>query len=367
MASVSFNHRLSVREEWTRARLVVAEGIPDGWDDLVEGAPPTVSERWIGISPRLPGYRTFALVHDGRPLVAVGGGVAEGVLENTRLDPWHILSGRSVGHGLVPDGPHPWRGLEPADVFPCGVFMFPHYELLPVGPAAAAPAAGAALVRALLDWAADERLRSVSFLYLRPEAQPLVDALRDEGGEVVDLIARCDLEVAWDDFEGYLGSLSLQNRGNARRELRKLAARGVEIGSRGIREHEPELVELRCKLAAKYDGRPDAGKEAAVLERFRASFAPEELTLFTAERGGKLLCFSLFVRDGTHWTAYSGAADYDDPASRFAYFATHFYRPLGLAASLGIRTVGYGLGSVEAKRRRGCRLTPLLAAGRLIS
>jgi hypothetical protein len=113
---------------------------------------------------------------------------------------------------------------------------------------------------------------------------------------------------------------------------------------------------------AKYANTPDPAKEAAFLARVRATFAPDEISVFEAVRGDTVLGFSLFIQDGDVWMPMATGSEYGDPASRFTYFATLFYRPAELAAQRGVRLIPYGLGSWAAKRARGCRLSPLYAA-----
>lgn len=340
-------------------------GWPDEqWAETSRGAPPTVTPRWINLAPtRLPGeFTTFTLAGPDAPAVGIGGVVMESVFGNDRIDPYAILSGRSAHQGLALHGPYPWRGLEPAQVYPCLLLMFPHYECLPVGPAAGSVAACAELVRELVRWARERGVRSVVFEYLTPEAAALVTALREAGFTLVELASRCDLEVRWDSFESYLALLPSKRRIVVRRELRALADLGVRVSEGSLEEHESELVRLRCQLVAKYGNRVDPAKEAAFLERVRTRFAPDEVSVFTARRDGALLGFGLFIREGEYWVPLLTGTDYTDPASRLTYFATLFYRPVELAPARGVKIIPYGLGSWAAKRLRGCRLNPLYAA-----
>jgi predicted N-acyltransferase len=179
---------------------------------------------------------------------------------------------------------------------------------------------------------------------------------------VVELAARCDLRVTWDSFDGYLAGLPSKRRIAVRRELRALADLGVTVTERTLHGEEPGLVRLRCQLVAKYGNRPDPAKEAAFLDRVRTGFAPGEVSVFEAVRGGTVLGFGLFVRDGDTWVPVLTGTDYADPASRLTYFATLFYRPAELAPGRGVRLIPYGLGSWAAKQARGCRPSPLHAA-----
>jgi uncharacterized protein len=343
------------------AVLEVTPVLPAEWDDLVGSGPAWATRRWLDLAPsRLPGEPvTIALRRNGRTVLAVRGTVVTERSPNTRLDPYAIFSGASVRQGLAVAGPHPWAEVPEQDVLPCLLLMLPHYQTVPVGPAAADPAACAGLVAAVLDWAAGNGIRSVAAQYLDPAAAPLRDALVTAGGTAVVLADRCDLTVTWSDFDGFVASLPSKRRVEVRRERRVLADRGVAVGHGPLGADTSELVGLRCGLVGKYGGRPDPAREAAALNRIRATF-PGATTVFTARAaGGGLLGFSVFALDGDTWTPLLCGTDYDRPESRLTYFAALFYGPAALAPALGVRTIPYGLGSWDAKRRRGCALVPL--------
>jgi uncharacterized protein len=345
--------------------LRVCDGLPPDWDELAAGAPPSVSRRWVNLAAdRFPaGYRTFELRAGGATLAALGGTVLARPHASPRVDPYRILAGHSAGLGLIPAGPHPWRGLGAADVMPCALLMYPNYDLFPVGPAARDPAALDCLVRHLCAWAGREGLASLAFLYLTPRGGALMDALRRAGAQVVPLAHACSLDVTWRDFDGYLATLPQKRRAAVRSELRRLAAQEVTVGAEELGAVAPDLLRLRGQLVVKYGGTPSAERDGRLLDYVRASFTPAEICVVTARRRGLLLGFFLLVQDGDCWTALLTGADYDEPCSRFTYFATGFYTPAALAPARGVRTISYGLGSWEAKRLRGCELTALSAAG----
>ena len=243
--------------------------------------------------------------------------------------------------------------------------MYPDYLSFPVGPRAADPEVLASFLAEVTGWAAGAGLRSVAALYLTPSAEPLMRQLPRAGFGLAPLTARCDLDVDWPDFPGYLATLPSKRRVEVRRELRRIEEQGLTLSGRPLTDDEPELVALRCAQVAKYGAPADPGRERSYLDRLRTRPA-EDLTVFTVQRGQRMLGFSLFVQDDDVWTAALTGTDYRAQESSFAYFATLFYQPAAHAPGKGIRTIGYGSGSLDAKRRRGCRVTPLWAAGRLL-
>ncbi len=347
----------------------VRTGVADDWDaHLGSGAPATLSRRWITLAEgRIPGgARTLELSGDAGPSVSLVGGPVDAPTGHVRFDPFRVLSGGSAGEGVAEDGPHPWKGLSADEVFPCCLLMFPNYETAPAGPDARDPAALLAYVDGLVAWCRENGMRSVAGLFLRPDFPEFLDALRLRGFDVVPMVDRCDMDVTWQDFDGYVAGLPRKRRFAVRRELRDIALRGVEISERGVREEEPELVRLRAQIVTKYGGAPDAEREAGSLRHLREHFGPENVTVVEARQNGALLSFSILVRDGAQWTVLMSGTDYDRPDASFTYFATMFYRPAELAPQLGITSMAYGLGTLQAKKLRGCTVNTLSAAALLL-
>lgn len=349
-----------------QGRLEVWQGIPSDWDRWVADDRVGTSQRSMRLTiDRFgDGYHTFAWCDGSRPLVAVGGTLLSAPMPSRRVDPYAILTGRSVDAGLAVDGPHPWSGFDTADVFPGLMLMHPHYDTRPVGPCASHPATLDRFVHGLLTWAADRGCRAVSLLYQTAAAVPLLTSFSViTGAAVVPLSTSCVLDVDWTDVDGYLSRFSYKRRTAMRRELRWLAEHGVRIAEEDLGGAGPELVGLRCALVARYGGTPDPAKEERLVDQVRETFRPSELCLVTARADGRLVNFMLFVREGDDWSALLTGTDYDSDAARFAYFATGFYHPAALAPAAGIRRIHYGFGSWEAKRQRGCRSEPVWAAG----
>lgn len=347
-------------------RFEVSAGLPADWDSYAGAGPAAGRGRWIAFGQSwYPGdYQTFALRDGtGRCLVALGGTVLPAPAAVPRRDPWHMLTGRTASVGLFADGGHPWAAdLDPAAVHPCLVLMYPNYATFPVGSAAADPDALRRFVAALTEWAGEARIASIALVYLTPRAAPLVDALAAAGFGTVPMGERCDLPVTWSDFDGYLRSLPKKYRDEVKREINRLDERGLVRSSRPLRDHEPELLDLRCRLIEKYDGAVDPAQQEAIFAGIRRHVAPEDITVFTVSAGDRLLSFSLFIQDGGEWTVMLIGSAYGDPEAPYGYFSTMFYQPAATAPARGIDLLAYGYGTLDAKRRRGCELSPYQAA-----
>ncbi|MEV5395168.1 GNAT family N-acetyltransferase [Streptomyces cellulosae] len=346
------------------AGLHVRTEIPEDWDGWIGRAPVTLRRRWISLAEgRIPGgARTFSLPGPDGDRVALVGGVMDAPTGHVRFDPQRVLSGGSVADGVVADGPHPWKGIPADDLFPSCVLMGPNYESAPAGPGSRDPRVLRAYLDALLDWCRERGMRSVSALFLRPDYPEFLDVLRAAGFSVVPMVDRSDMDVTWDDLDGYIAGLRRNQRFAVRREMREIAARGIDIVERPIADEEPDLIPLRAQLVSKYGGVPDSKREADSFRHLRDHFGPGNVWIVEARKEGALLSFTMLVRDGDQWTALMSGTDYGHPDASFTYFATMFYRPAELAPAQGITTIAYGLGTVQAKRLRGCTVSTLSAA-----
>lgn len=343
----------------------VEPGIPADWSASTGSGPAVGRERWIrfGMSWYPGEYHTFSLrTESGECAVALGGTVLELPGPVARRDPYHLLAGHGASAGFHPEGPHPWRDIHPAEVSPCLLLMYPYYKTFLVGRHAGDPMWIKLYIENLILWAISKGIRSIALLYLTKEATPFIGPLSTAGFSVVNLIDRCDLEVSWKDFDGYLASLPSKRRIETRREQAQIRQRALTVAERPLAGHEEALLNLRCQLVAKYDGKVDRAAEAAMLASIKDNIEPSDITVFTVADRDCILNFTLFIQDDSEWTAMLSGTDYTRPDSSFGYFETVFYQPAAQAPDRGIRQIGYGPASVAAKRRRGCQVSPCLAA-----
>ena len=342
------------------------EGLPEDWDEQACGVPASLTARWTRLAQgRIAGgLRTFGLYDGDRLSVGFCGGVLTEPGDHPRFDPYLVLSGASATTdiSLAPDGPHPWKDADPSELFPCCLVMYPNYETAPAGPGARDRAAAEDFISGLTRWSADNGVRSIAYLYVREDYTEFCEALRTNGFELIPMIERCDMRITWSDFDGYLSTLTRNRRTSVRRERREIKERDIVISERKIADDESEIVRLRCKLLEKYGATPDPEREAYSLRYLRDHFGADDLLVIEARAQERLLGFSLFICDGDFWTVLMNGTDYDDPAASFTYFETMFYRPAELAPLAGVHTIGYGIGTIAAKRSRGCATRTLYAA-----
>ena len=252
----------------------------------------------------------------------------------------------------------------PAQWVPSLVVMLPGYECLPVGPRRDDDRVLGELTGAACAWADQHDLRTVAFLYTRPQDAGLAAALAGRGFTGVPLSITWDLPVPAGGLDAYLEALPSKRRREAKRELSRIDQAGVRIGEvdRGSLTSGPvldQLAALRCQLAAKYRRRPDQRSERARLERLISDVGAGRARVITAMAGEVMLGFALFCPHGSTWHCLALGFDYADPRSRLCYFGAGFYGAVPLAAADGARWISYGQGAAQAKRARGCVGTPL--------
>lgn len=352
-------------------RVEVHEGLAPQWPALAATGPLLASPAWLAAMRGRLGERTLTLlVHgNGRPALAALASVQREPRPGEVFDLHHVLVGTAPALPLTDAARAARARLAPAVPaapawVPSLVVMLPGYECVPVGPGADDAELLAALVDRAWEWASEAGMRAVAFLYTRPEAVALAGVLADRGFTAVPLSITWDLPVPAEGLPGYLAALPRKRRQEARRELRRLHAEGVEL--RALRPEEVAaegtrhtLAGLRCQLVSKYRGGADEAVERARLASLVDGVAGGRPHVLAAEVAGRPVGYALFAEHRGDWHCLSVGYDYTDPRSRLAYFGTAYYLAVSLASRAGVRSLGYGQGAAAAKRARGCVGTPL--------
>jgi hypothetical protein len=352
-------------------RAEVHEGVSPDWPALAADGPLLASPRWLRAMRGRLGARTLTLTvrRDGRPCLAALASVQSHPRPAEFFDLHHVLISTAPALPLTAAARAAradlaGRAPEPARWTPNLVVMLPGYECVPVGPGADDRHLLGALVDAAWQWAGAAGLHTVAFLYTRPEAVALAAALAGRDFVPVPLSLTWDLPVPADGLAGYLAALPRKRRQEARRELRRLDAEGVELRPLQPAEiHDPpalaRLAALRCQLVDKYRGTADEEAEHARLASLVEDVAGGRPRVLAALACGRIIGYALFAEHRNGWHCLSVGHDYTDPRSRLGYFGTAFYRAVALAAEAGVSSLGYGQGAAPAKRARGCVGTPL--------
>jgi len=341
----------------------VWDGVPDWWDELAGPVPLLGTRPWLHAMSGRAGRPalTFGVpAGTGRPQVAMYGTFQAAPRPGEHFDIQYLVSAPTQ---LLPltDAARAARveldAPEPSRWTPSLVLMFPGYECFPVGPGGTDPATMDTLVGGLVAWARAAGAQTIGFLYLRPAAAALAGAAERHGFSRVPLTYSFDLPIPGPDFADYLAVLPKKRRGEVGRELRRIAAAGIELSQPPVGEVFDDLVRLRCALVRKYRGDVDVENERAKLHRTVDEVAGGAPHVFCATAGGTVLSAALFAGTDRDWTCLLTGTDYTDPRSALCYFATAYYEPVRVAAQRGVRLLRFGQGSWDAKRSRGCQPT----------
>jgi hypothetical protein len=345
-------------------QLEVVEGLSPRWPELAVDAPMLATPGWLRAMDGRLGARplTFVVRSAARIELAAFASVQTTSRPGEFFDLHHVLIRPTPDFPLTDQSRADRTQLSltaPDNWLPSLVVMLPGYECVPVGPGATDPAALNALVNGTLDWAADQGIPTVAFLYLRPEQRALADALRDREFSRLPLTYTWDLHLAGTGIEDYLTALPRKRRKETRREVRTLAESGVDIQQADVWPVFDALVDLRCQLVTKYRGQADRAHEGTRLRTMVEVVAGGRPTLLLATADDTPVGFALFAPNRDEWLCLAVGHDYADPRSRLTYFGAAYYHAAEAAYAAGVRILGYGQGSWQAKRARGCRPTPM--------
>jgi hypothetical protein len=246
-----------------------------------------------------------------------------------------------------------------ADWYPSLTLALPGRQWFAVGDGARDARVLTAALEALCRWAAAAGIRAVCALYVDPADEPLNLALTEGGFAPFPVGEEATLAVDGRTYLSLLESRSPKGRAKIRREIVRLAAADLRFDEATLWEAMDDVVRLRCLHKARYGRAAEPERELALFTAIAEGFG-EGATVFRATAGdGAVVSFALFLWDRQTWHAMATATDHQHPASDLSYFATMYYEPYRVAHDRGARVISYGLATGEAKRRRGCRLTPL--------
>ena len=352
-----------------RESFTACPGVADGWDAVADGGGLLSSRRWLEATERRYPWPvlTFLLGRGGRPSVGMYGTLVDDVEAYEPYNPHRILAGPTDVFEFEEPTAQARSDLAehlPAAErwFPALVLTYPGYGCYPVGPGAASPELVGRCLDGVLGWAAGEGVNAVAHTCVAEEEAALGAALAAHDHLWVPLERRADVDLSGvASLDEHVARLPAMFRHEARREMRVLRRAGVESRRLEPRRHRGDLVELRCALLAQRGHRPDPALEARRLDAILDAFG-DDVRLFGCFQDGELVRCGSFLVHGSEWVAFWTGGRYDHPAAALTYFEAVFYRPIAEAVREGVSSICYGMGSAEAKRRRGARLTPVGAA-----
>ncbi len=163
------------------------------------------------------------------------------------------------------------------------------------------------------------------------------------------------LDVRWQNFEGYLESLSPQVRRSVKREIKKCAEKGITIEKlTEFKDLSNILSNQALKLAAKYNNKmkffePDFYESLS-------NYAKSNTIVFAAKKKDELIGFSLCLRKGDTLDVFHCGFNYDVlDKTDFVYFNVGYYTPIEWAIQEGLKKIFYRIGVERLKYKRGCK------------
>lgn len=161
------------------------------------------------------------------------------------------------------------------------------------------------------------------------------------------------------DFDDYVASLPARRRTQVRRERREFAA-ALPVRRHLLADCHEEAGAL---LAGHQQGhghdRDGVAAMTALLSRQAAAMGTEARVV-AAHDGDRMIAFCLYYHYGATTWIRAVAHDREHPAPHL-YFNLMYYLPIEDAYAHGTTALHAGMTTIEAKRRRGARVSPLYA------
>jgi hypothetical protein len=213
-----------------------------------------------------------------------------------------------------------------------------------------------ALLRAFEGLLTETGASSAAFLYLTDRALADLRPYLAGTGQVLLTSAAARLDVRWDTFDEYLAWLPKSRRQTVRADLARFSASGLRWSRGSLSDWADRAGPLLANVQQRYGHHDTAESEIAYLRR-QARQLDEHSTLYLGLRGDALVSFCHCVSWGD--TLYVRSFGVDDRARAGSpYFTLCYYLPIRHAIEHGLRAVDFGIGSYDAKVRRGADLRP---------
>ncbi len=165
------------------------------------------------------------------------------------------------------------------------------------------------------------------------------------------------LPIGWDDFDGYTAALPRKRRWQVRQERRAFAESGIDVCDEPLEDVAAELAPLLAQTQNRHGDAADPAETEFYLAMLAMNPGATTRAL-VGYRTGKPVAFSVVLVRGDDWAIRAFGRDYATP-DHSQYFNLTYYEPIARATAAGAGMIDFGVGSLPAKRFRGCRLEPL--------
>ncbi len=200
--------------------------------------------------------------------------------------------------------------------------------------------------------------RSICFPYVDATDRVQRDVLRDRG-YLSHLSGQfASLTLPGEGFTDYALAFPARRSRRVRAERRHIETSGTRITLAPLDPADiARLGALETELFAKYGMAGwDPRRSEAVL-RAAAQRLGDRALVSKAVRDGRIVGFALVLSHGDAWFAHRAGFDYEAVGKLPLYYELLYYTLADHAPRYGVKTVHYGIGSMEAKVSRGCSLS----------
>lgn len=165
------------------------------------------------------------------------------------------------------------------------------------------------------------------------------------------------LHIAWSSFDDYLSSLPQRRRTSIRSERRRFVDSGIVVREVRLGDAAADLAPLLAQTEHRYGHVVEAEHVEFHLRLLALRDDADTVTL-VADRGGPAAC-CIIVASGDRWLVEAWGCDYASVGRKDVYFNLVFYEPIIRATARSVSMLDMGVGSIRAKRWRGCAVEPL--------
>ncbi|MGH3662850.1 MAG: GNAT family N-acetyltransferase, partial [Micromonosporaceae bacterium] len=201
---------------------------------------------------------------------------------------------------------------------------------------------------------------SAAIMYLERDHARRISALLP-GTTPVLTGFRARIPVTFDDWDGYLASMSNGRKWEARRELRKFEAAGCRIEVTELSPYVEPLGRLLGNVQRHHGVDIPDELHIGYLRGCAKGALAEQAVVFQCFRGEDLIGFALGFRHRGQLAMRVAGLDYEKTRGTNAYFVLMSYQPVRYALEHGLTTIDLGPEGYRTKLLRGGELVPLYA------
>jgi len=204
---------------------------------------------------------------------------------------------------------------------------------------------------------ADEQGLTLAVVGITPRDRAIKNVLRSRDFQETQSYPTAELEVSWHSWDGYLMHLKGRRRNTIRRE--SAVFDGSECSIRTLDLSEPLPKNLYALFQEHYQrkNRRQADYTENFLEDLRQEL-PHNSRIYVAEVDNRTVGFSVALwKDQTAAGVFIGISHDAKAQNTFVYF-NFIYELVRDAPALGVKRILLGSTAYDAKRYRGCTISP---------